>query len=492
MAANATLLGLLPAGSFEKLHALKSLGVCVRCILRYAAVTDHELYSLDSAELSATWDTFSAAQGQPVPDAPAAIAGVCTCCLDVFEGALGASNRADLVAKAKDCGYATTTFMIAIQIPSATLIRQHSLSHHVKFPSTPIDLKEVLKWCLTPILATALNNATYVATSDVSIHLHFQHELSEQEAMQVPTIRDTIMQNKRRKLEIDAFGAVTRALQSMHDFPSTMPCPPTVAKTPCSLTVKMERAPTYVAGRYLKYQRGLSQTPWVLDGERLGESSVEEAIGDIVLPHFHAKSYKFHTAGREDVDVRMLGNGRPFILELIDAKVAALPSPAHYERIQAEVNETNADRVEIRGFQLTDKKRFSVLQAGADSKRKTYCCVVWVAEKLTPDRVATLNSISDLAVAQKTPGTFLCAHRVNGRAIVRVLHRRTLLTRPKVIHSANVTVLNDHYMLLRLTTSAGTYVKEFVHGDLGRTLPNVSTLLVRRRARRMPWLTNVL
>ncbi|ETW05367.1 tRNA pseudouridine(54/55) synthase, variant 5 [Aphanomyces invadans] len=317
MAANATLLGLLPAGSFEKLHALKSLGVCVRCILRYAAVTDHELYSLDSAELSATWDTFSAAQGQPVPDAPAAIAGVCTCCLDVFEGALGASNRADLVAKAKDCGYATTTFMIAIQIPSATLIRQHSLSHHVKFPSTPIDLKEVLKWCLTPILATALNNATYVATSDVSIHLHFQHELSEQEAMQVPTIRDTIMQNKRRKLEIDAFGAVTRALQSMHDFPSTMPCPPTVAKTPCSLTVKMERAPTYVAGRYLKYQRGLSQTPWVLDGERLGESSVEEAIGDIVLPHFHAKSYKFHTAGREDVDVRMLGNGRPFILELI-------------------------------------------------------------------------------------------------------------------------------------------------------------------------------
>ncbi|RHY19266.1 hypothetical protein DYB32_010256, partial [Aphanomyces invadans] len=181
-----------------------------------------------------------------------------------------------------------------------------------------------------------------------------------------------------------------------------------------------------------------------------------DAIGDIVLPHFHAKSYKFHTAGREDVDVRMLGNGRPFILELIGGR-------APVARALRKVNETNADRVEIRGFQLTDKKRFSVLQAGADSKRKTYCCVVWVAEKLTPDRVATLNSISDLAVAQKTP--------------VRVLHRRTLLTRPKVIHSANVTVLNDHYMLLRLTTSAGTYVKEFVHGDLGRTLPNVSTLL---------------
>jgi tRNA pseudouridine synthase 10 len=26
----------------------------------------------------------------------------------------------------------------------------------------------------------------------------------------------------------------------------------------------------------------------------------------------------FHAAGREDADVRMLGNGRPFMLELVD------------------------------------------------------------------------------------------------------------------------------------------------------------------------------
>jgi tRNA pseudouridine synthase 10 len=28
-----------------------------------------------------------------------------------------------------------------------------------------------------------------------------------------------------------------------------------------------------------------------------------------------------------------------------------------------------------------------------------------------------------------------------------------------------------------ITTSAGTYVKEFVHGDLGRTRPNIGELL---------------
>jgi tRNA pseudouridine synthase 10 len=89
--------------------------------------------------------------------------------------------------------------------------------------------------------------------------------------------------------------------------------------------------------------------------------------------------------------------------------------------------------------------------------------VVWSQAKLTPEAVAKLDAISDLTIQQKTP--------------VRVLHRRTLMTRPKIIHAAKCEVLNDHYMLLRLTTSAGTYVKEFVHGDRGRTLPNVSTIL---------------
>jgi len=37
--------------------------------------------------------------------------------------------------------------------------------------------------------------------------------------------------------------------------------------------------------------------------------------------------------------------------------------------------------------------------------------------------------------------------------------------------------LNPHWFLLRLVTSAGAYVKEFVHGDMGRTQPNVGSLL---------------
>jgi hypothetical protein len=39
------------------------------------------------------------------------------------------------------------------------------------------------------------------------------------------------------------------------------------------------------------------------------------------------------------------------------------------------------------------------------------------------------------------------------------------------------TQLSAHFMELHLTTSAGTYVKEFVHGDLGRTVPSIGSLL---------------
>jgi tRNA pseudouridine synthase 10 len=38
--------------------------------------------------------------------------------------------------------------------------------------------------------------------------------------------------------------------------------------------------------------------------------------------------YKFHAAGREDVDVRMLGPGRPYMIELIDSKPVIIPLDA--------------------------------------------------------------------------------------------------------------------------------------------------------------------
>ena len=37
--------------------------------------------------------------------------------------------------------------------------------------------------------------------------------------------------------------------------------------------------------------------------------------------------------------------------------------------------------------------------------------------------------------------------------------------------------IDSHHFKLFLNTQAGTYIKEFVHGDFGRTQPNLGTLL---------------
>ena len=51
------------------------------------------------------------------------------------------------------------------------------------------------------------------------------------------------------------------------------------------------------------------------------------------------------------------------------------------------------------------------------------------------------------------------------------------MVRPRTIHEASATQLASRFLQLDLVTQAGTYVKEFCHGDFGRTMPSVGSLL---------------
>ncbi|GKV52589.1 hypothetical protein SLEP1_g59165 [Rubroshorea leprosula] len=105
---------------------------------------------------------------------------------------------------------------------------------------------------------------------------------------------------------------------------------------PCHLELQCYRTPIYFGGRYLKYSRNVSQTCWMIDEERVGEASVEEIIGSNILPMCKGDNYKFHAAGREDIDVRMLGSGRPFLVEIQNA--CQIPSEAIVKEIEARIN----------------------------------------------------------------------------------------------------------------------------------------------------------
>ena len=52
----------------------------------------------------------------------------------------------------------------------------------------------------------------------------------------------------------------------------------------------------------------------------LKEFQVSEKITDILKKEFGVAETRFQMSGREDIDVRMLGDGRPFVVEMKDCK----------------------------------------------------------------------------------------------------------------------------------------------------------------------------
>jgi len=185
----------------------------------------------------------------------------------------------------------------------------------------------------------------------------------------------------------------------------------------------------------------------------------------------HAPLFTFHSAGREDVDVRMLGAGRPFAIELNACRPVLLPV-AEFARMASLVNGGAGGMVVARCLRPAGRAEFEVLAKGADSTRKEYVALVW----------SEAPFCSDGALAAAVAGAALGGAGARGLALaqrtpIRVLHRRSLLTRSKALHGGAALRLADHFFLLHVTTSAGTYVKEFVHGDFGRTEPCLGVLL---------------
>jgi tRNA U54 and U55 pseudouridine synthase Pus10 len=54
---------------------------------------------------------------------------------------------------------------------------------------------------------------------------------------------------------------------------------------------------TTFAGRYKKFSRQLPQSPWILDGARKAQGSVQECITEYISPLFGASEARFHSAG---------------------------------------------------------------------------------------------------------------------------------------------------------------------------------------------------
>ncbi|XP_076442990.1 tRNA pseudouridine synthase Pus10-like isoform X2 [Babylonia areolata] len=326
-------------------------------------------------------------------------------------------------------------------------------------------IKDVFKWSSGPSLSQLLG-VPFQMRSAFDILLNLTYKPSDQEChFLLDTFPGTFRRRKVKKGDHETFtrASVQKVLGDMmpSDFSRKFSCPPAAPREACTCDISVSHDAVFVAGRYQKYSRELSQTPWIIDGELKMQSSVQDLVCQVILGRFRPADHKFSASGREDVDVRMLGLGRPFVVELINPHRIKF-SPEDLKAIQKETN-AKTDSIGIRDLQIVTREDVGKLKEGEEDKSKMYTALCWCERPLTSQDTQTLDSTKDLVLYQKTP--------------IRVLHRRTLATRERKIYSMTVEPVNGLQFNLHLSTQAGTYVKEFVHGDFGRTQPNLRTLL---------------
>lgn len=232
----------------------------------------------------------------------------------------------------------------------------------------------------------------------------------------------------------------------------------------------------FIAGRYNKYLRNLSQSPWIDKDDVRIKESVQELIEDGLKKFLQFDKSIFSSSGREDVDVRMLGNGRPFVFKLVNPWNPSNYSQETMSKIQDYINTKHSDKIRILHLQVVTSEDVSKnIKQGEESKAKEYRALCCCSKILTIEDINRICNIEDLYIDQKTP--------------IRVLHRRSLIVRRRKIHKLRIDRVNlsdfesvredqlDNVFVLTLLTEAGTYIKEFVHGDFGRTSPSLSDIL---------------
>ncbi len=229
----------------------------------------------------------------------------------------------------------------------------------------------------------------------------------------------------------------------------------------------------YLEARYRKLVRGLPQTIFYCPkckGRRcaycggfgkLTRDSVQELLARKILSAYRGREGKFHGAGREDHDVRMLGTGRPFIYEVV--------GPRNFDVDLGELRQTileyTKDRVEITDFVPVNRARVAAIKEART--RKLYRALV-DCERAVPSTALEAIVGESLVAKQKTPE--------------RVAHRRADKLREREVRIVALEACSERHgapprLDLRIDCEHGTYVKEWISGEDGRSQPSLSDLL---------------
>ncbi|MEM3869606.1 MAG: tRNA pseudouridine(54/55) synthase Pus10 [Candidatus Korarchaeum sp.] len=239
--------------------------------------------------------------------------------------------------------------------------------------------------------------------------------------------------------------------------------------------VQVRSAPIFIFGRYRKLERGISQSRRRCAEcggrgcERCGwrgkvaQGSVEGIVGEVMREFFLADDYVLHGAGREDVDARMLGSGRPFVMEIINPKRRLVD----LSELEREINGRARGMIEVSGLRFSSRDEVRALKESSPRVRKLYRALVEVEGEVSEEDLRRIKEgLEGTTVRQRTP--------------TRVLWRRSDTIRLKKVYEVNFNRIDDKKFELYILCDGGLYIKELISGDLGRTSPSVTELLGKK------------
>jgi tRNA pseudouridine synthase 10 len=229
----------------------------------------------------------------------------------------------------------------------------------------------------------------------------------------------------------------------------------------------------FVYGRYRKLERDIPQTEWpcrecnatgIDRGEECAgcdgtgyryDRSVEELTAPHVRDAMDGEAATFHGAGREDVDARMLGDGRPFVVE-VESPRKRTPD---LDALEARINEAADGAVEVEGLRLATYEMVERVKELDASKR--YRMDVTFEAAVEPAAFeSAIDALDGATIHQETPQ--------------RVDHRRASKTRTRQVSEAAGDLTGPQSATVEVHGEGGLYVKELVSGDEGRTAPSLA------------------
>ncbi|MEM4409672.1 MAG: tRNA pseudouridine(54/55) synthase Pus10 [Candidatus Caldarchaeum sp.] len=237
-------------------------------------------------------------------------------------------------------------------------------------------------------------------------------------------------------------------------------------------TFRIFSNPLFIKGRYLKHSRNLPQSPWHCRkcwGRGCGEcgftgreypTSVAELVGEPAKRMFDAEAFKFHAAGREDVDALVEGEGRPFVIELKRPRKRFIP----LEEVEKTINSEAEGLVEVMLESLASRRDVRALKLTSPTVGKTYIVKAIYDTDLDASQLKKIEEVfRNIVIEQRTP--------------TRVLGRRVDKVRRKMVYETEASLVGSREAVYKIKCQGGLYVKELVIGDDGRTKPSFAEIL---------------